>query len=569
MRPTAAREQKKRGFLPGGGFMLKAMTSRSLRHRAPLLWLVLPLLAGLAAGRMGWLLWPPAELAGAAAVLAALAGFAAARAPRIWAGLLLPALVLAGGASYAVHRAHLPAWDALPPREARLTLQVARTFTPTEARRAGGTAVVAATDAHLASLLGQRVYYSLTLAPGEAAPVRGAEVAVTGVLQSLPERPGPGSFEDYLLGAGMNFELTRARVTATVRAAPAYQQFCARLLVRMEALLGVGLEAHPEQVAVYRAMMLGQKRDLSVEQHDLFMHSGTMHLFAINGLHIGVVAVSLHLLLALLRCPRAAASAVVLAALWLDVDTTGASPSAVRAFLMVAMLEVAWIVRRPSNPLAAIAAAALLTVLLDPLDFFSASFEMSYAVVTAILTFGLPLAERWQARWPAFRELPEEAWRWRHRRWAWLQRRALDLLGIGCAATLVSTFSGVEFFGVFAAGALLANLVLVPLASGVIMAGFASLVCGLAGLGWAGRVCNEMAGLLLGLIDWLIRQGARVPGAFWSAHFRPDWAGPAAMATVVAACLAGYATGWRKERGGFWPPVAVVVLGVILVVKFC
>ncbi len=544
------------------------MTSRSLRHRAPLLWLVLPLLAGLSAGRLGWLPASPTGLAGAAAGLAALAGFTAGRTPRVWAVTMGLAMILAGGASYTLYRAHLPAWDALPPREARLTLRVTRTFTPTEARRASGAAVVTAADAHLASLRGQRLYYALTLAAGEAAPIRGGEIDVTGVLQSLPERPVPDSFEDFLVGAGLNFELTRGRVTATVQSASAYQQFCARLLVRMDALLRTGLEARPEQVAVYRAMMLGQKRDLSPEQHDLFMHSGTMHLFAINGLHIGVVAVSLHLLLALLRCPRAAANVVVLAVLWLDVDTTGASPSAVRAFLMVAMLESAWIIRRPSNPLAAITAAALLTLLLDPLDFFSASFEMSYAVVTAILTFGLPLAERWQAGWPAFPDLPEEAWRWHHWMRAKLRRRAFDVLGLGCAATLVSTLSGVEFFGVFAAGALVANLVLVPLASGVIMAGVASLVCGLAGLGWAGRWCNEAAGALLGLIDLLIRQGTRVPGAFWTAHFRTDWAGPAAMAAVVAMCLAGYATGWRKERGGFWPPVALAALAVIVGVKF-
>ena len=58
----------------------------------------------------------------------------------------------------------------------------------------------------------------------------------------------------------------------------------------MGRLLTTGLEDRPETAAVYRAMMLGQKHDLSDEQRGLFMHSGTMHLFAINGLHIGVVA---------------------------------------------------------------------------------------------------------------------------------------------------------------------------------------------------------------------------------------------------------------------------------------
>ena len=97
-------------------------------------------------------------------------------------------------------------------------------------------------------------------------------------------------------------------------------------------------------------MMLGRKQDLAAIQRGLFLLSGTMHLFAINGLHIGVVALSLHALLALARCPRPLASTLVLAVLWLDVDTTGESPSAVRAFLMVAVLEAAFILRRPGQP---------------------------------------------------------------------------------------------------------------------------------------------------------------------------------------------------------------------------
>ncbi len=545
------------------------MTSRSLRHRAPLLWLLLPLMAGLTAGRAGWLPAAPGFLAGGgaiAALLALLGRWQGRR--RTAAGLLILSVALSGAALFHLRANRLVAWEKLPPREARLTLRVTRLFASAQAGRTGGLAVVAEAAPPLADLAGQRVCFSLTLAPGVAAPIRGCELAVTGLLQPLPLHPPAGSFEETMLNAGMNFQLTRGRMTALVRPAPAYDRFCAQLLVRMEALLNAGLEDQPERAAVYRAMMLGQKQELSPEQHELFMHSGTMHLFAINGLHIGVVAVTLHFLLACLRCPRLPAGLLVLAVLWLDVDTTGASPSAVRAFLMVAMLEAAWMARRPSNPLAAIVAAALLTLLLNPLDLFSASFQMSYAVVGMILLLGLPLAERLQARWPAFPDLPQAAWRWHHHGSAWLRRRTLSVVSMGGAATLVSTLTGVEYFGVFVTGGLMANLLLMPLASLVIMTGVASLIFGLAGAVWISRLCNEGAGLVLGLIEWLIRLGARVPGACWTAQYRADWIGPVALTAVVATGLAGYATGWRRERGGFWPPVVVVVLTVVCGVKF-
>ena len=254
-------------------------------------------------------------------------------------------------------------------------------------------------------------------------------------------------------------------------------------------------------------------------------------------------------MLALLRCPRRLACVAVLAVLWLDVDTTGDSPSAVRAFLMVAMLEAAWVLRRPVNPLAAQAAAATLVLLIDPLDFFSASFQMSYTVVLAIVLLGLPLAERLRLRWPSFPDLPPGEWGWRHHARAWVRRRLFDLLAVGGAATLVSAITGVEYFGVFATGGLFANLVLVPLASVVIMIGFISLVFGLAGIGWAGRLCNEAAGRLLRLIDTLIRLGTGIPGAAWTAHFRADWIGPAALTAAGGEPPGGLCLGLAERAG--------------------
>ena len=213
----------------------------------------------------------------------------------------------------------------------------------------------------------------------------------------------------------------------------------------------------PALTAIYRAMMLGFKKELTDEQDSLFIHSGTMHLFAINGLHIGVVALALHSLLGLARCPRALAALIVLAILWLDVDTTGASPSAVRAFLLIACFELGFLLRLPGNPVSALSVAALLVLIIDPMTLFSASFQMSYGVVLAILCFGLPLGERLRAAWKPFSSIPEITWTWKHRAVArgleWLS----SAVAIGLAAALVSAISGIEFFQTFAPGAFVAN----------------------------------------------------------------------------------------------------------------
>jgi len=539
---------------------------RTLGHRAPLLWLVLPLMGGLAAAQAG-LAAPLAPALSLALVAAAAAAVLAGRAPRLGLASLVAAMLLAGDASYRLHRRRLPDWEGRRPHLARCLLRIVHVYPQVSPRKAGGLAVIVRADANLRGLAGQRIYYSLALRPGQAAPERSAVVWAAGLLTVLPRAAPADTFDGSLAGQGLNFRLTRARLLAEVRPAAPYYRCCAQLARRMDELLGAGLEYRPDLAAMYRAMMLGRKGDLSHGQKQLFMRSGAMHLFAINGLHIGLVAVTLHALLALLRCPRLPAGVLVLAVLWLDVDTTGASPSAVRAFVMVAFVEAAFAARRPTNPIAALAASALTVLLLNPMDFFSASFQMSYAVVGVMLTLGLPLSSRLARRFPAYPDLPESSWTWRQRLTAAARKHLLQASGIGFAAALVSAITGVEFFGLFAPIGLVANLVLVPLAGLVIVAGFLSLVIPHGGTP-AGLVFNHAAGVVLRVIQALIQRGAALPAAAAAAHFRAAWIGPSALAALLAAAFAGYALGWRRAGGGWWPPLVIVAATLAFGVKF-
>jgi competence protein ComEC len=544
------------------------MTGRSLGHRAPLLWLVLPLAAGLVAGHAGEAV-PTGWLLAGAALAAGVAAWAGWRAHPAWGPMVCVAMVLAGDGYYALRRNRLAAWEGLPPREVRLSLRVDRTFPQADVRRFTGLATVRTAEAPLGDLRGQHLYFSLTLKKGETAPIRSAVIAAAGVLAPLSRDPAADSFDGYLAGAGMNFRLSRGRVVAVEQPATAYHRFLEHAAARLNEWLSIGVVTkRPDLTAVYRAMMLGQKHDLSDEQNAVFMRSGTMHLFAINGLHIGVVAMALHALLGVLRCPRPAAAVITLAALWLDVDTTGATPSAVRAFILVACYEASVVIRRPANGIAALATAALIVLLLEPMALFSASLQMSYGVVLAILCYGLPLAEWATDRLAPFKLQPGVTWTWWQRAWAATLRWLWPALGIGIAAALVSTVSGPQFFHVWAPGGFVANLALVPLATLVIVAGFSSIVAGLVGATFLGSVFNHAAIMLLIAIDRLIRAGVHVPGTWWEAHWRIPWMASLALVALLASILAGYAAGWRKERGGWWPPMIIATVALVAGVKF-
>jgi competence protein ComEC len=486
-----------------------------------------------------------------------------------WGAAVVTALFFAGAASYALHRPRLPAWDALPSREARLTVGVERVFTAEDGRRASGLGLVTRADEHLRELVGQRVYFSLSLRKHEKPPIRSAVVSVVGVLVTLPRNPPADTFDGYLASAGINFRLTRGRLFAEEQRANWYYRMCAAAAERCHAILGLGIaQKRPALAGLLRAMMLGQTRELSEEQHTLFMESGTMHLFAISGLNIGVIAGSLQALMLLLRLPAWPRFFIGAALLWVFVDITGAAPSAVRALAMAIFVQAAFVMRRPGNVLAALIASAFGVLLIAPLQVFSASFLMSYTIVLALLLLGLPLSDAWLERWRPWRDVPEPTWTWWQRAAATAWRTLASALAIGLATTLVSLLTGLEFFRLLTPGALFANLVLIPAAVIVTLGGFAALLCGFVGFTFGAVLCNHASALVLWAIEAVVRQSVRVPGAFIPAHFTAGWIGTLALSTLVATLVFGYRSRWAPRRGGWWPPFVVVALVLIFGVSY-
>jgi len=283
---------------------------------------------------------------------------------------------------------------------------------------------------------------------------------------------------------------------------------------------------------------------------------------------VGVIASAIIGVLQFLRMPRRPAVIAGLAVLWLYVQVTGAGLPARRAFLMIAFMQGARVFRRPRNSLAALCLAALVTLLLDPQQLFNAGFQMSYSVVTALVVMGAPLSRRWEAAWRPWRDLPEANWGWFRSGVTSIGQEALGALAISWVALLASTPSMIGNFGLVSPGSLVANLVVIPLAMAVISAGFASLVAGLLFLPPLSLVFNHAAVLLIKVMAVLVALGARFPGVYFPAHFAHPWMAPAALVLVLGTMLLGASLRWRREAGGFWPPVLALVLAVFLGVKF-
>lgn len=142
-----------------------------------------------------------------------------------------------------------------------------------------------------------------------------------------------------------------------------------------------------EELAVFQALVLGQRNDLSAETYDAYKKAGAIHLLAVSGLHVGVVLLLLQFLLRPLKSiPKGRTVGLLLAilGLWCYAVFTGLSPSIVRATTMFSFISYALWLNRPTNTFNILALSYFFILLWQPSFLFQVGFQLSYAAVFSI-----------------------------------------------------------------------------------------------------------------------------------------------------------------------------------------
>ena len=248
-----------------------------------------------------------------------------------------------------------------------------------------------------------------------------------------------------------------------------------------------------------KALVIGDKGALTPQQRQLLARGGVSHLFAISGLHLGLVALLLYTAaLALYRRsetlllgspPQRALPFPLLPLLLAYLLLTGNALSTQRAFFMAAAGGLLMAGRRSSAPRRIVATVAFLILLVEPLALFEPAFQLSFAGVFGILV----LLPRWQPRLAA---------------WPKPLRWGGSLLLTTAAATLATTPLVLAHFHLLAPAGLVANLFAVP------AIGLLAVPAGLAGallvpLWPAGaaallQACATVVAAVLRGVEWLV-----------------------------------------------------------------
>lgn len=533
--------------------------------RAPALLLLVGLIAGLNLAREAS---APTMLAlGAALFLAVLSLLLSRRRSGLWLLSFLAAAILAAW-TYGTLRFPAvpePAQLELPIREAQLHFAVERVM---QARNEYGnaTGIAHIIEADWTSRLTEdgKIFYRLNLpdtAPFEV--LRGAEIKAVGLLTPIPKGADPDSFEGYLKDTGIHYRFERTSELEWTEPPSRFDRFCQQMNERFQDYLRLGAPEEGELDGIYVAMLLGRTAELSDAQTDRFRMTGTMHFFAISGLHIGVIATVLAQFLILVRVPRKLSPFIGLPLLYLYVEITGASPSAVRAFLMTLFFWASFAFTRQRSPLAALAASAVFVLIFKPDQLWSIGFQLSYTVVLSILLLGLPLYEFATERLRPFRYLPKASWTRTQHLYAWAQDALLLLFAISFSAWLASAPLSAAFFGYFSPGAIFLNMLLVNLAALAISSGVISLCFGILGLGSVAGFINHAAWVSIQTMDSLVAWSTGFTGMIVRCEGFAEWLAYASLLVYFTILFWLHRTRNHGNELLWLLPPAVVVVGLL------
>lgn len=272
-----------------------------------------------------------------------------------------------------------------------------------------------------------------------------------------------------------------------------------------------------ESQALCEAMAAGERSGLSRQLREAYARSGTAHLLAVSGLHVGIVFLLVNFLLGWMPALRRGhlwRNGAAIVSIWLYAATAGLSPSVVRAALMCSALQLSLASASVYASGNVLAAAAFGMLLWNPAWLFDLSFQLSFVAVAAILAWGVPLCRRLHTR---FRPLDA----------------LTDLFAAGLAASVATAPLAAHTFGYVALSGLTINPAVIPLAA---VAVFGSVIWMIAPFACAAPLFRWMLETATSWQNSLVEWAAGVPWAI--VPWKPSSGATAAVYLLFAGITA-------------------------------
>jgi len=153
-----------------------------------------------------------------------------------------------------------------------------------------------------------------------------------------------------------------------------------------------------DELSIFNAILLGQRRDVSKETFEIYKNAGAIHILAVSGLHIGIILLLINFLfspLEILKNGKLIKLIFVLIFLWLYAFIAGLSPSVIRAVAMFTAIAIGIALNRPSGVKNSLVVSLFFLLLIHPLFLFDVGFQLSYIAVFSIVWLQPIMSKVW------------------------------------------------------------------------------------------------------------------------------------------------------------------------------
>ncbi len=317
----------------------------------------------------------------------------------------------------------------------------------------------------------------------------GNQITVRGSLMKFTQATNPGQFneQEYYKIEHIDFKAEADRVQVTDSSYSAYHAVLDRFKGRLMRSYSSILQS--KEAGTLIAMLLGEKYLLEEEIKQLYQIGGISHVLAISGLHISLIGMSIFWLLKKCKLPHIVSTLVTIFLVYSYGVLTNFGVSTNRAVVMMIVMLLSSLFGKTYDMLSATALSALIILLQNPLQLFSAGFQLSFAAILGIAIL-----------FPCLKQLLP----WKN--------SILDGLLVSISAMMATTPIILYFFYQFPTYGLVTNLLILPLVTlltlSAILAGIAGVISLPFGIFLAGG-----PNYILKLYEAICRIGAAAPAS--------------------------------------------------------
>lgn len=385
-------------------------------------------------------------------------------------------------------------------------------------------------------------------------PRYGDRVSLAGDIHLLEAPRNPGTFDAPRVWQrrGVYAELrVRAPRDAQILEQGHGSPLIARALTLrhwMEKTMALDIEESPQLAGLIQSMVLGVSGESLHETQKLFQYTGTMHLFAVSGMNVAMLAGILQYLLQVAGLRRRAMVCAILPALWAYCYATGLAASSLRATLMATVVYLGVFLDRPALSWNTLAAAALAILAWDSGQLFTPGFQLSFGMVCILLAFARPLQNALRPLTDPDPFLPRPLWP----HWLLWNCKARRMVAGAAAVSTIAWIGSMPltlyYFHLWSPSTIPANLFAAIPAWLMMVLGMASVLAGIVCTPLSALFNNAnwlVAKIFLAGISWM----AALPGAHEYRELPSTQAAP--LCEVVALDIpGGAALHVRAENGG-------------------